>query len=95
MHAWVGCRAILVCLLTVASLSVSETCAAQLTVSTTQLNFGSLYLGKSATQSVTVTNTGTIPVFFFQPFLSGDFSYQTNCPFYAAGNPVIRWRGTP
>jgi hypothetical protein len=80
-------RAILLSFLAVASLSLSETCKAQVTVSANQLDFGSVYVGNSVKQSVTVTNAGTIPLVLFGPYLTGDFSYQSNCPFFTAATP--------
>lgn len=69
--------------------------AAQVTASTTQLNFGSVYLGTAATQSVTLTNTGPAPLFFSASIgngttVNGGFSDQTDCP---ANSPVTS--GTP
>jgi hypothetical protein len=39
-------------------------------VSPTSINFGTLYLGSISTQTVTVTNTGTLPVTVTDPILS-------------------------
>jgi hypothetical protein len=82
-------RAIIFGFLAVISLSLSEACKAQVTVSASQLDFGSVYVGNSAKQSVTITNTGTIPLVMFSPYLTatGDFSYQSDCPFSTAATP--------
>ena len=40
------------------------------TVSPSNINFGTLYLGSASTQNITVTNTGTAPVTINEPLLS-------------------------
>jgi hypothetical protein len=66
---------------------LAQSALAQATPSSTQLNFGSLYVGDAGTQSVTLTNTGATPVLFSASLAAiggADFSRQTNCPGNAA-----------
>jgi hypothetical protein len=56
--------------------------------SPTSLNFGSVQIGKSSSQSVTLTNTGatslTVKLIFITGANAGDFSETNNCPLTVA-----------
>jgi hypothetical protein len=55
--------------------------AASLTLSPASLNFGTVNVGQRATLSVSVTNSGTMPVTFLGLTASGDYSYSAgSCP---------------
>ena len=55
--------------------------APKLQLSTNSLSFGGVDLGKSATQSVLVSNIGTAALTLSTPVVAGDdFSANTNCP---------------
>src|SRR5579859_4659202 len=69
----------------VAFLILALPAAAQVNVSTTQLNFGSVHVGASVMQGVTLTNNGPSALTLsasFGPNGGGDFSFVqgSNCP---------------
>src|SRR5262245_28426626 len=72
--------------------ATAQAAMAPVTFSPGQLNFGQVFLGDSATQSVTFTNTGSQPA-QFSFFLGNasntntDFTGQTNCPQVSGASP--------
>ncbi|WP_161570972.1 choice-of-anchor D domain-containing protein [Granulicella sibirica] len=52
----------------------------QIEINPTTLDFGSIQVGASSTKSVTVTNTGEIPITFAAITLTGDYTRITTCP---------------
>jgi hypothetical protein len=67
-------------LLAIATLCQALPCAAQVTLSANQLNFGSPYLSQKATQILMLTNTSSTAVYVSPGSLTGDLSYQSTCP---------------
>jgi hypothetical protein len=69
----------------IASLWGTSRCVAQVTLSASQLNFGSPYVSQPVTGSLALTNTSNAAVYLFPAALNGDFSDESNCPSHGAG----------